>query len=259
MAMAAPYRCSLPCPEHESGRGLPLCCRGGDDLNMLQLQRVLGTQYTSTAQQAVMQAKKVLDGSKHEYSTAVQHCTEARTPTAITLCLSIYPYYAVYATNEQASVRCVDGSAPVSPVCGARWWSWAGVWRAAGGAVPGWAAPRRVHRQLPTAGRRKNPSANLWVASSSSSARPRAAAVRCFTQYSPPAGRPAHTSTPATPSAVSVNCWTTSTTAASPATPPPPPRPCSCGAETFGARSCPAPARGASLVTETRQWSVSDW
>ena len=105
MAMAAPYRCSLPCPEHESGRGLPLCCRGGDDLNMLQLQRVLGTQYTSTAQQAVMQAKKVLDGSKHEYSTAVQQCTEARTPTAITLCLSIYPYYAVYATNEQASVR----------------------------------------------------------------------------------------------------------------------------------------------------------
>ena len=57
---------------------------------MLQLQRVLGTQYTSTAQQAVMQAKKVLDGSKHEYSTAVQQCTEARTPTAITLCLSIY-------------------------------------------------------------------------------------------------------------------------------------------------------------------------
>ena len=46
---------------------------------MLQLQRVLGTQYTSTAQQAVMQAKKVLDGSKHEYSTL--HCTEARTRT----------------------------------------------------------------------------------------------------------------------------------------------------------------------------------
>ena len=81
-----------------------------------------------------MQAKKVLDGSKHEYSTALRRRHWLGTRIAITLCsiLSI-PHW-----MGQHSV----------PSDGARWWSWSRRLESTGRAgLLGWAGPRRVYRQ----------------------------------------------------------------------------------------------------------------
>ena len=153
---------------------------------------------------------------------------------------------------------CTSDSVPSD---GARWWSWSRRLESTGRAgLLGWAGPRRVYRQPQPprpGGEKTQVQTSGWRAAAAR--RPAESSALSQMLYAVLATRrPSSThqpSTPATHSIVSVNCWTTSTT--TPSTPPP--RPCSCGAETLGAGSCPAPARGAALVTETGSGAVSDW
>ena len=204
-----------------------------------------------------MQAKKVLDGSKHEYSTDMGWAHR-------TLQYTIYTTQHCQGGQHHCTI-CTSDSVPSAPVprVGARWWSWSRCLESTGRAgLLGWAGPRRVYRQPQPprpGGEKTQVQTSGWRAAAAAAAgreqRTQSDALRS-TRH-PPAVQ--HTpSTPATHGIVSVNCWTTSTTTPS-TTPTPPPRPCSCGAETLGARSCPAPARGAALVTETGSGAVSDW
>ena len=206
-----------------------------------------------------MQAKKVLDGSKHEYNTDMGRAHRTLQYT-----------YNIHHTALSGGVSTTAPFVPVTvspvplcPVMVPGGGAGAGVWRAQDGRGC-WAGPGRA---VCTGSRshhgraEKKPKCKPLGGEQQQQQRPAESSALSQMLYAVLATRrPSSThqpSTPATHSIVSVNCWTTSTTT-TPATPPPP-RPCSCGAETLGARSCPAPARGAALVTETGSGAVSDW
>ena len=205
-----------------------------------------------------MQAKKVLDGSKHEYSTDMGWAHRTLQYMYIQ-----YTPQGIVRRGQHHCTICTSDSVPSAPVprAGARWWSWSRCLESTGRAgLLGWAG-RAVCTGSRSHHGRAEKKPKCKPLGGEQQQRPAESSALSQMLYAVLATRrPSSThqsSTPATHSIVSVNCWTTSTT--TPATPSPPPRPCSCGAETLGARSCPAPARGAALVTETGSGAVSDW
>ena len=137
-----------------------------------------------------MQAKKVLDGSKHEYNTDMGWAHRTLQYT-----------YNIHHTALSGGVSTTAPFVPVtvSPVMVPGGGAGAGVWRAQDGRGC-WAGPGRA---VCTGSRshhgraEKKPKCKPLGGEQQQQqhgGRPRAAhSVRCFTQYSPPAGRPAHT------------------------------------------------------------------